>query len=277
MINDLFWQPVSIATLRQFGWADELFLREGARLALRGELRARLGRDVGGDSLDVGAVPLQLLGVRREAGGHVGYADPGVGVLRDALHPAGHGHVLGEHVAVVDAGDLGHGVGVGRVVGVLPVVAGHPEHPLHGVEAEAAHEDVPDEAAPPGAGLDPDGRLRVDGHAVLGAHVADAAGHLAAQRDHGARGGDAGQPPDDDVLARHVEPDAVLVPPALHGHAVVAGDDVAVLDLDTRGRICTHAHANKFRIRNMCFSLLSVKGTWLEADWSSYPGQFHRC
>jgi hypothetical protein len=41
------------------------------------------------------------------------------------------------------------------------------------------------------------------------------------------------------VLARHVEPDAVLVPPALHGDAVVAGDDVAVLDLDMRGRICT--------------------------------------
>jgi hypothetical protein len=124
--------------------------------------------------------------------------------------------------------------------------------------------------------LDPDGRLRVDGHAVLGTHVADAARHLAAQRDHGAHGGDAGQPLDDDVLARHVEPDAVLIPPALHGHAVVAGDDVAVLDLDTRGRLCTHAQAMKFRIRNMCFSL-SVKGTWLEADWSSYPGQFHRC
>jgi hypothetical protein len=39
------------------------------------------------------------------------------------------------------------------------------------------------------------------------------------------------------VLARHVEPDAVLVPAALHGNAVVAGDDVAVLDLDVGGRI----------------------------------------
>ena len=219
---------------------DELFLREGAGLALRPELRARLGRHGGGDPLDVGAVPLQLLGVTGELRGDVRYADAGVGVVGDALHPADHGHVLGEHVAVVDAGDLGHRVGVGRVVRVLAVVAGHPEHPLHGVEAEAAHEDVLDEAAPPHAGLDPDGGLRVDGDVVLGAHVADAAGHLAAQRDHGARGGDAGEPLDHDVLARHVELDAVLVPAALYGgDAVVAGDDVAVLDLDMRGRICT--------------------------------------
>lgn len=221
-------------------WADdELFLREGARLAFRPELWARLGRNAVGHPLDVGAVPLQLLGVRGELRRHVGYADAGVGVVGDALHPAGHGDVLGEHVAVVDAGDLGHGVRVGGVVRVLAVVAGHPEHPLHGVEAEAAHEDVLDEAAPPHAGLDPDGGLRVDGDVVLGAHVADAAGHLAAQRDHGARRGDAGEPPDDDVLARHVEPDAVLVPAALHGDAVVARDDVAVLDLDVRGGICT--------------------------------------
>jgi hypothetical protein len=243
LISSLFWQHTiksSIATFRQFGRTDDEFvLRESAPLALGPKLRARLWRDVGGDPLDIGAGPLQLLGMRRELGSNVGDADASVGVVGDPFHPAGHGDVLGEHVAVVDAGDLGHGAGVGGVVvGVLAVVACHPEHPLHGVEAEPAHEDVLDEAAPPHAGLDPDGGLRVDGRVVLGAHVADAAGHLAAERDHGARGGDAGQPPDDDVLARHVEVDAVLVPAALHGDAVVAGDDVAVLDLDVRGGIC---------------------------------------
>lgn len=110
------------------------------------------------------------------------------------------------------------------------VVSGHPEDVLHGGEEHPADENVLDESASATRGLDPDGGLSVDGGDVLDPDVADSAGHFAAEGDSGAVRGDAGEAADEEVLGRHPESDPVLVPSALDGDAVVAGDDEAVLD-----------------------------------------------
>lgn len=118
------------------------------------------------------------------------------------------------------------------VVGVAAVIARHPENVFHGVEADALDEDVADEAAAADACLDADCGFGVDGDDVLGADILYAAGHLAAEGDDGAAGGDACDTADEDVLARPAVAYAVLVPAALDGDAIVAGDDEAFLDQD---------------------------------------------
>lgn len=108
------------------------------------------------------------------------------------------------------------------------VVAVHPEDVLHGVEVHVPDVNVLDVGAAAGAGLDPDAGLGVDGVDAVGSDVLDAAGHLAAEGDDGAVGGDAGEALDAEVLSWLAVLDAVLVPPALHGDAVVAGDHVRI-------------------------------------------------
>lgn len=199
--------------------------------ALIGQRLARRRGDGGGGALDVGAGPGGLLGLDDLDGG-VGDADPREGRPGDPLQPAGGGHVGGGDVAVADAGDDGDGGGIEAVVGVGAVVSGHPECPLHCLHHEALHEDVPHISSPSDSGLDPHAGFCVHGGDVLCAHVLDPAGHLAAESYGGAGGGDAGEPPYADLPARHAHGDAVLIPTAFDGDAVVAGDDVAVLDPD---------------------------------------------
>lgn len=118
------------------------------------------------------------------------------------------------------------------------VVTGHPEHPLHRVEAHPSHVHVPHERSSPHGGFDPHAGLGLVRGDVLRPDVFDSAGHLAPQRDRGAVRGDAGEAADYEVLRRHAEGDSVLVPSAFHGDAVVAGDYVAVFDPSVGARIC---------------------------------------
>ncbi|URD72023.1 hypothetical protein MUK42_35945 [Musa troglodytarum] len=186
---------------------------------------------------DVSAVPRRLHRLR-QLNRDVGDADAGEGRAGDALQPRRHGDVVSHHLAVADPLHHRDGVGVVLVVGVRLVAPRHPEHPLHGVQIHPPHEDVLHVGASAHRRLDPDARLRVQRGDVLRPHVSDPAGHLAPQGDHRAGRRDAGEPSDDDVLARHPVGDAVLVPPALDRHAVVAGHYVAVLDPDIGAGVC---------------------------------------
>lgn len=117
------------------------------------------------------------------------------------------------------------------------VVPGHPEDPLHRVEAHPPHVHVSDERSSPHRGFDPHPGLGVVRGDVLRPDVFDPAGHLAPERDRGAVRGDAGEAADYEVFCRHPEGDPVLVPSAFHGDAVVAGDYVAVFDPGVRARV----------------------------------------
>src|SRR6185312_12936264 len=114
----------------------------------------------------------------------------------------------------------------------------------HVLAGEAANVDALDVRAALLAGLDVDGVLHrvvagevrgVD-HAPLGEDVADAAGHLAADRDAAPAAGE-GAVLDDDVLAGHAHPAAVGVASRLHRHAVVVGVEAAVVDVHVRRRL----------------------------------------
>lgn len=185
---------------------------------------------------NVGAVPLQLLGVyhlRRD----IRDANAGEWVTFDPLQPCRHCHILCVHIEIVDPADFGECVRVVVLVGVLSVVSSHPEDPLHGMEAHPPHKDVLHEPSPPDACLDPDTRFWVDGRDVLRDNVTDSARHLAPDGNDGAGGWDASQPLDDDALARPVKGNPILVPATLYGDTVVARHDEWVLDVDVGGRV----------------------------------------
>ncbi|RZS18506.1 hypothetical protein BHM03_00050794 [Ensete ventricosum] len=190
-----------------------------------------------GNPYDISAVPWRLHRLR-QLNRDVGDADAGEGRAGDALQPRRHGDVVSHHLAVADPLHHGDGIGVVLVVGVRLVAPRHPEDPLHGVQIHPPDVDVLHIGTSAHRRLDPDARLRVQRGDVLHPHVSDPTGHLAPQCDHGTGRRHAGEPSDDDVLARHPVGDAVLVPPALDRHAVVAGHYVAVLDPDIGAGVC---------------------------------------
>ncbi len=71
-------------------------------------------------------------------------------------------------------------------------------------------------------------------------HVADAAGHLAADHD-AAVPAFAAQAPDHDVLARLADAPPVLVQAGLDDHAVISGAEERIFDQDVASRVGVHA------------------------------------
>lgn len=189
---------------------------------------------------NISTVPLEFLWLLCQPDRHVWYADPTERIPRDPLESGSHGHVLSDHIPVVYVLNDGNSIGVIVVVGMGTIVAGHPEHPLHSFHGHSTNVDVLHIPSSPNSCLDPDPGLRVDGHDVLCPDILDPTWHLAAQCNHCARGGNACEPPDDEMLGGHPVGYSILVPATLDCHTVISGDNVTVFNSCVRAGVYNH-------------------------------------
>lgn len=197
-------------------------------------MRAHVARD----TLDIAAIPRLLLRETGNPNAHIRDTNPGKRVPLNPGQIPRDRNVLSYHILEINVLDDGQSFGIVPFVRMFPVTARHPEHVFHGVHGHASHVDVFDVGTASGGGFDTDTGLAGDGGDVLGPDVFDAAGHLAAEGDDGAVGGDAGEAADDELLSWEADFDSVLVPPAFYGDAVVTGDYETVFNPGVCAGIC---------------------------------------
>ena len=231
LLHHLLW--CSVWTGLQFNsFNGKLIFREST---LQGPLWGRqqitrLGSHLACDSLNISAVPLQLLWLLSQPNCHIRYANSGELIACNSIKSCRIGHILRDHFPVVDIFNLGNRFTIPFIVWVWPVIACHPEDILHGLHGHFSSVDVLHIASPSHACFDPHAGLGIYGCDVFSSDVLDPARHLAAQSDDGAVGGYAGEPPDDYVPGWDSILDPVLVPATLYCNAVIAWDYVTVLD-----------------------------------------------
>lgn len=240
MIHLLCTPPVSIfvSELTQFVLLSaRKNYSEGAAGRAVAELRAGDGENpasIAGDEL---AAPCRRR--RHSLQTHVAQADVLEPGPLDPLQERRPAHVHADDVADGDAGDSGEGRRVPALVGVVVGSPAEPDRNLHPLHGDVGDGHVGDVSPSSPVGLQPDSGGRVPDMEGFHQDVAYPAGHLAADSDPGAGGRRPGDPADDDVGAGSTHRHAVVIPPALHGHQIVAALYVAVLDADVRARICS--------------------------------------
>lgn len=195
------------------------------------------------NAINVTAIPWQFLRLRHISC-DIRDADPCEWGSLNAQQIPGHCDIFSYNIAVTNPMDQWHCIWIILVIWVLPIVSSHPEHPLHCVQIHAPNKDVLHKATTSWGSLDPDTGLRVDCGDVFSSHVLDATRHLTPKSNDGTGGGDAGEPSDDDVLARHAKGDAIFIPSTFYSHTIIARDNVAVLYSNMGTGICKHIKPN---------------------------------